>query len=157
MCGISDAIRLALVGAERSQRGRLVAAQLQGPLLQAHGELVRVDRHAGISVEAGRLGSGGQADLEPVHDRTEEKEKLHAGQDVAEAHSTADAERHKIFGFLNLAGFGVDETTRPKLLRIFPQRRVHVNGANQGQHMTASWYFVTGELLIAVKRNDSSD
>lgn len=84
-----------------------------------------------------------------MHDRREEGEELHASKDVAEAHSSSNTEWNKVFGFLNIT-LRVDESIWIKFVGIFPELRVHVNGVDERDNMTAGWNFVTAERLITV-------
>ena len=116
---ISDSIR-----SEIPQR-RLVV-DVERSFFQVHQEVVGMDGHARVAVETRLLCASRQAHIERVHDRCEEQEELHSGENVAETHTTTDTERNEVLGLVHLA-LCVDEATRSEVVWRFPEIWVHVH------------------------------
>lgn len=116
--------------------------QIEVPRHQANIERVRRDGDAGVTAQARQGRTLRRSQLERVHQRAKEQEQLHARQHIAQAHASADAERHEVFRFLDFT-FGREEPTRSKLLRLVPQFRIHVHRVQQRHHLRSGRYRVT--------------
>lgn len=108
-----------------------------------------MNRHAWVSVERRLFCAFRQWNLKSMHNRWEEEEKLHSGENFAEAHPPADTERQEIRWNLNFS-FGVEESTRSEFFGFVPQLWVHVNAADEWNDMWTGWYLITVELLVTV-------
>jgi len=76
----------------------------------------------------------GHLKAEDMKNRREEKEQLGFGQDVTETHPSTDTEWNEEIRFVDGTVLA-DESFRIERFRIFPQRRVHVDGVDQRDHL----------------------
>lgn len=133
-----------------------IEVSVEGPRDQLHPEGLRTDGHADDSLEARHRFTFGQLNREGMHDRGKEQKQFHAGQDIAETTATTDAERDKVLRLVDLP-FGVQETARVELLRLVPQRRVHVDAVDQGHHVRTGRDCVTVDNDITAKKNEMEE
>jgi hypothetical protein len=108
-----------------------------------------MNRHARVSVERGLFSAFWQRNLKSMHNRREEEEEFHSGENIAEAHPPSDTEWQEERWNLNFS-FGVDESTRPEFLWLVPELWVHVNAVDEWHDMRTGWDFVTVKLLVTV-------
>ena len=98
-------------------------------------ERLRWNGDSGLASEVRLFGSFRQTQVEDVQERREDEEELGFGQHVAQADPPSDAERDEVIGFDDGRPVGAQKPIRIEQFRIFPQRRVHVDGVNQRDHL----------------------
>ena len=97
-------------------------------------EGLRADGDSSAAFETGQRVVVRYLQAEDVEQRREEEEQLGFGQDVAETHAATHSEGNEEFRFVD-GSVGADEALRIERLRVFPQRRVHVHGVDQRDHL----------------------
>lgn len=90
-----------------------------------------------------------------MHDRREEQEEFHSGENIAQTHPSANAKGQEIRWNLNFS-FGINKSTWSEFLWLIPERWIHVNAVNQWNDMWAGWNFVTVELFVTVSKKKRS-
>ena len=94
---------------------------------------------AEISVQGGQFFRFDTVDVKNVHDGGKEQLQFHFCQAIAKTHALAGAERQKVLGLEDLAGFRLDKPLRSKFLWLWPLNRIHVDSVQVGNNVTVGW------------------